>query len=138
MKGQMIGYVTVGTNDLERSKQFYDNLFEELGARSFFANERIVFWTVKDGASSFAIAKPYDEKEASVGNGNMVAIHVNSREQVDAYMLRPWNSEQLMKAPQGENSYFLWSLYPSFRRQQIGFLKMTAPEEKKVLWTEIW
>ena len=43
MKGQMIGYVTVGTNDLERSKQFYDNLFEELGARSFFANERIFF-----------------------------------------------------------------------------------------------
>lgn len=73
----MIGYVTVGTNDLERSKQFYDNLFGELGARSFFANERIVFWTVKDGASSFAVAKPYDEKEASVGNGNMVAINVS-------------------------------------------------------------
>ncbi len=32
MKGQMIGYVTVGTNDLERAKQFYDNLFGELGA----------------------------------------------------------------------------------------------------------
>jgi len=132
MKGQMIGYVTVGTNDLERSKQFYDNLFEELGARSFFANERIVFWTVKDGASSFAIAKPYDEKEASVGNGNMVAIHVNSREQVDAIYAKAMELGATDEGPPGERIPTFYGAYiRDLDGNKLVFYKMTAPEDEK-------
>ena len=132
MKGQMIGYVTVGTNDLERSKQFYDNLFEELGARSFFANDRIVFWTVKDGASSFAIAKPYDEKEASVGNGNMVAIHVNSREQVDAIYAKAMELGATDEGPPGERIPTFYGAYiRDLDGNKLVFYKMTAPEDEK-------
>ena len=132
MKGQMIGYVTVGTNDLEKSKQFYDNLFEELGARSFFANERIVFWTVKDGASSFAIAKPYDEKEASVGNGNMVAIHVNSREQVDAIYAKAMELGATDEGPPGERIPTFYGAYiRDLDGNKLVFYKMTAPEDEK-------
>ena len=132
MKGQMIGYVTVGTNDLERSKQFYDNLFEELGARSFFANDRIVFWTVKDGASSFAIAKPYDEKEASVGNGNMVAIHVDSREQVDAIYAKAMELGATDEGPPGERIPTFYGAYiRDLDGNKLVFYKMTAPEDKK-------
>ena len=132
MKGQMIGYVTVGTNDLEKSKQFYDNLFEELGARSFFANERIVFWTVKDGASSFAIAKPYDEKEASVGNGNMVAIHVNSREQVDAIYAKAMELGATDEGPPGERIPTFYGAYiRDLDGNKLVFYKMTAPEDEE-------
>ena len=132
MKGQMIGYVTVGTNDLEKSKQFYDNLFEELGARSFFANERIVFWTVKDGASSFAIAKPYDEKEASVGNGNMVAIHVDSREQVDAIYAKAMELGATDEGPPGERIPTFYGAYiRDLDGNKLVFYKMTAPEDEK-------
>ena len=132
MKGQMIGYVTVGTNDLERSKQFYDNLFEELGARSFFANERIVFWTVKDGAASFAVAKPYDEKEASVGNGNMVAIHVDSREQVDAIYAKAMELGATDEGPPGERIPTFYGAYiRDLDGNKLVFYKMTAPEDEK-------
>ena len=132
MKGQMIGYVTVGTNDLETSKQFYDNLFEELGARSFFANERIVFWTVKDGASSFAIAKPYDEKEASVGNGNMVAINVDSREQVDAIYAKAMELGATDEGPPGERMPTFYGAYiRDLDGNKLVFYKMTAPEDEK-------
>ena len=132
MKGQMIGYVTVGTNDLERSKQFYDNLFEELGARSSFVNERIVFWTVKDGASSFAISKPYDEKEASVGNGNMVAIHVNSREQVDAIYAKAMELGATDEGPPGERIPTFYGAYiRDLDGNKLVFYKMTAPEDEK-------
>ena len=132
MKGQMIGYVTVGTNDLERAKQFYDNLFEVLGARSFFANERIVFWTVKDGASSFAIAKPYDEKEASVGNGNMVAIHVDSREQVDAIYSKAMELGATDEGPPGERIPTFYGAYiRDLDGNKLVFYKMTAPEDEK-------
>jgi len=132
MKGQMIGYVTVGTNDLERAKQFYDNLFGELGARSFFANERIVFWTVKDGASSFAIAKPYDEKEASVGNGNMVAIHVDSRKQVDAIYAKAMELGAADEGPPGERIPTFYGAYiRDLDGNKLVFYKMTAPEDEK-------
>ena len=132
MKGQMIGYVTVGTNDLERSKQFYDNLFGELGARSFFANDRIVFWTVKDGASSFAVAKPYDENEASVGNGNMVAIHVDSREQVDAIYSKAMELGATDEGPPGERMPTFYGAYiRDLDGNKLVFYKMTAPEDEK-------
>ena len=45
MSGKIAKYVTVGTNDLNRAKEFYDKLFEELGARSFAPNERSFFYT---------------------------------------------------------------------------------------------
>ena len=43
MKGKIAKYVTVGTNDLERAKKFYDELFEDLGVTSFGPNERSFF-----------------------------------------------------------------------------------------------
>ena len=46
MKGKIAKYVTVGTNDLERAKSFYDALFEDMGATSFGPNERSFFWTI--------------------------------------------------------------------------------------------
>jgi catechol 2,3-dioxygenase-like lactoylglutathione lyase family enzyme len=69
MKNQLIGYTTIGTNDLDRAKEFYNNLFSEIGAVGFAANDRVFLWRVDGGSSMFAVAKPYDEKEATVGNG---------------------------------------------------------------------
>ena len=43
MSGKIAKYVTVGTNNLNKSKEFYDKLFESLGARSFAPNERSFF-----------------------------------------------------------------------------------------------
>ena len=43
MKGKIAKYVTVGTNDLNRAKEFYDALFSDLGVTSFGPNERSFF-----------------------------------------------------------------------------------------------
>ena len=48
MKGKIAKYVTVGTNDLARAKQFYDALFEDLGVTSFGPNEEVIFWTIPE------------------------------------------------------------------------------------------
>ena len=84
MKNQLIGYTTIGTNDLDRAKEFYNNLFSEIGAVGFAANDRVFLWRVDGGSSMFAVTKPYDEKEATVGNGNMIALPMDSRDQVDS------------------------------------------------------
>ncbi len=81
----MIGYVTIGTNDLERARSFYDALLGELGAVRFMNNERLTVWGTKPDQPMVAVCVPFDEKEATVGNGMMVALNVGSKEKADAF-----------------------------------------------------
>ena len=79
----MIGYVTLGTNDLPRAAAFYDALLGEIGARRLFDMERGIAWGVAMDKPSLGVMKPYDGKPATVGNGVMAALVVDSREKVD-------------------------------------------------------
>jgi predicted lactoylglutathione lyase len=78
----MIGYVTVGTNDLERAVKFYDELFALLGAGRFMEEDSFVAWASSPQAPGFAASKPFDGNPATVGNGTMVALVVDSTELV--------------------------------------------------------
>ncbi len=80
----MLAYSTIGTNDMERARKFYDALFEELGAKPMFEmpTGTFVSYGVDPKRPMFAIAKPYDGGEASPGNGNMVAIAAKDPAQV--------------------------------------------------------
>jgi hypothetical protein len=56
----------------------------EFGGKRIFASDRMQFYgTGGAGAPMVAVCKPYDGKEASVGNGSMVALAAPSRELVD-------------------------------------------------------
>src|SRR5512141_1216401 len=79
----MIGYVTLGTNDLPRAAAFYDALLAEIGAKRLMDFGRGIAWGVSMERPSLGIMKPFDGKAASVGNGVMVALVVDSREKVD-------------------------------------------------------
>ena len=77
----MIGYVTVGTNDLEKAAKFYDALLAEFGAKRQMEAETFVAWG--NGAAGFGVIKPYDGNAASVGNGTMVALACDKPDMVD-------------------------------------------------------
>jgi predicted lactoylglutathione lyase len=79
----MIGYVTLGSDDLARAGAFYDALLAEFGAKRFMENERLVMWGSGPGAPMLGVIRPHDGKAASVGNGVMVALAAGSREAVD-------------------------------------------------------
>ena len=81
----MIGYVTLGTNNLERAVHFYDQLFNTIGAGRFFETEQFVAWSVAPEQPGLSITKPFDGKEATVGNGVMVALIMDSQEKVDVF-----------------------------------------------------
>ncbi len=80
----MIGYVTLGTNDIQRAASFYDSLLGELGAKRFMEFERFIAWAQSPSRPGLAVALPYDGNKATVGNGVMVALAVDSRDKVDA------------------------------------------------------
>ena len=80
----MIGYVTLGTNDLPRAAKFYDALLAEIGAKRMMEDERFIAWGGAADAAGLGITKPFDGKAASIGNGVMVALAAKNPQQVDA------------------------------------------------------
>lgn len=78
----MIGYVTLGTNDLARAAKFYDALMAELGATRQWAFDRGMAWGTDKASPALGLLKPYDGAPATVGNGVMVALAVGSKEAV--------------------------------------------------------
>lgn len=80
----MIGYVTLGSNDIPRAAAFYDELLKLLGAGRFMADETFVAWAVAPDKPALGVIKPFDGQPATVGNGVMVSLVVDSNEKVDA------------------------------------------------------
>ncbi len=81
----MIGYVTLGTNDLDKAVSFYDQLFATIGAGRFIETEQFVAWSAGMDQAGVSVTKPFDGQPATVGNGTMVAIMLDSNEKVDAF-----------------------------------------------------
>lgn len=79
----MIGYALFGTNDLPRSAAFYDALLAEIGATRFMESDRFIAWAVSPEAPSLGVCLPFDGKPATVGNGTMMALALDSNEKVD-------------------------------------------------------
>ena len=70
----MIGYITLGVQDMERAEAFYTELLAELGAKKMMDAGRIKFFGTSPSRPMLAICIPYDEEPQHCGNGNMVAI----------------------------------------------------------------
>ena len=79
----MIGYVTLGTNDLDRGASFYDSVLGEAGAKKFTTTDRMVVYGVQPDAPMLMLCTPFDQREATAGNGVMIALKVESRAVVD-------------------------------------------------------
>jgi catechol 2,3-dioxygenase-like lactoylglutathione lyase family enzyme len=83
----MIGYVTLGTDDLERSRAFYDALLAELGGKRLmeFPQNGFTLYGTGWGKPGLAVTKPYNQQPAVAGNGNMAALVMDTRERVDSF-----------------------------------------------------
>jgi catechol 2,3-dioxygenase-like lactoylglutathione lyase family enzyme len=85
----MIGYVTLGTDDLDRSRAYFDALLGTIGAKRVmqFADEDggFTMYGVARDKPALVVTRPYDKAPAHHGNGNMVAIVMDSRDKVDAF-----------------------------------------------------
>ena len=104
----MIGYATLGTNDLPRAAAFYDALLAELGAKRLWDYNRGIGWGVAPDKPSLGIMKPYDGNAATVGNGVMIALVVDSREKVDRVhrkALELGGKDEGPAGPRGEGFY---------------------------------
>jgi catechol 2,3-dioxygenase-like lactoylglutathione lyase family enzyme len=105
----MIGYVTLGTNDLERAAAFYDELLAVIGAGRFMDEDQFIAWAVAPDKPAISATKPYDGKPATVGNGTMVALVVESPEQVQALhakALELGGADEGAPGPRGDSGFY--------------------------------
>lgn len=105
----MIGYVTLGTNDLDRAAAFYDALFAEIGAKRIMEYERMIGWGVARDKPSLLICKPFDGQPATAGNGTMIALYQPSQEKVQALhskALKLGAKDEGAPGPRGEGGFY--------------------------------
>ncbi len=80
----MIGYVTIGANDIDKARGFYGQVLGVLGAQELMKfDSGFTMYGTGPGKPMVAITKPFDKAAASAGNGMMVALAAPSRAKVD-------------------------------------------------------
>jgi catechol 2,3-dioxygenase-like lactoylglutathione lyase family enzyme len=83
----MIGYVMVGTNNLDQSVKFYDELLEILNLERTEKDDVCAGYSQKggDGKVEFYVTKPVNKEKATIGNGSQISFLTNSRSIVDKF-----------------------------------------------------
>ncbi len=100
----MIGYITIGTNDLERGAAFWEALITEIGGKRMMESERFIAWMGPNGSTGMGLNKPFDGNAATVGNGVMVAFQLDSPDKVDKMYARAIELGATCEGPSGERS----------------------------------
>jgi catechol 2,3-dioxygenase-like lactoylglutathione lyase family enzyme len=82
----MLLYVTLGTNDIDEARRFYDVVLPVLGyRRQRYSEEEIGYAADGDIRCRLWVVTPFNHRRASNGNGTMVALAAETRAEVDAF-----------------------------------------------------
>jgi catechol 2,3-dioxygenase-like lactoylglutathione lyase family enzyme len=117
---QMFSHMVVGSNDLERSKQFYDALFAAMGGRPPIQDEKGRLIYVHKG-SLFLVTKPIDGKPACHANGGTIGFTVSGPTEADAWHKAGVdNGGTPIEDPPGVRTGEFGSLYLAYLRDPDG------------------
>ena len=105
----MLGYVTLGTNDLPRAAEFYDKICAEFGVSRMMEFDTFIAWGKPGGGAGIGLSKPFDGKAATVGNGVMAAFQAKDKAQVDkvyALALSLGAKDEGPAGPRGDSGFY--------------------------------
>ena len=81
----MIGYATIGTNDIGKAQAFYDDLLGSVGlSRLMVMDSGFTMYGSSFGQPALVVTPPHDGQPATAGNGTMIAMPMKERGQVDS------------------------------------------------------
>tara|TARA_B100000073_G_C23273804_1_gene387546 strand:- start:51 stop:437 length:387 start_codon:yes stop_codon:yes gene_type:complete len=108
---KVIGFVMVGTNDLEKSSKFYDSVLAHLGMKRVTITERYIGYghSSEDSGVKFYITKPHNKENANAGNGTMVALSAETKEAVDKFhktALENGAKDEGAPGPRSDGNYY--------------------------------
>ena len=83
----MIGFVMVGTNNLNKAISFYDVLLETINLKRIVTNEKYAGYSSNENPKNieFYVTNPANKEKATYGNGTQISFLVNSKDSVDKF-----------------------------------------------------
>lgn len=78
----MLTAVCVGTNNLKAATVFYDAILANINLHRITGNEVEVGYGIQGQAPTFWVTKPYNKKDASIGNGSQVMFEAKDQSTV--------------------------------------------------------
>ena len=83
----MIGFVMVGTNNLNKATKFYDTLLATIELQRVVMNEKYVGYASKEKSDEveFYVTNPVNNEKATFGNGTQISFLVNSKDSVNNF-----------------------------------------------------
>ncbi|GAA3897821.1 VOC family protein [Sphingomonas limnosediminicola] len=112
----MFSHVMVGSNDVERSKNFYDALFGKEGRSD--DKGRVAY---RHNGSVFMISKPINGEPAHHANGGTIGFNLDSPEEVDSWHERGVQAGgQAIEDPPGYRENAFGKLYLAYLRDPDG------------------
>lgn len=120
----MFNHIMVGSNDIERSKRFYDAVLGLLGAGEpvrNVANSGHVRLFYRHDGNTFCITQPINDEPATAANGSTFGFKCNSPEQVQAFHdVAVANGGTSIEGAPGLRQASLGALYLSYVRDPDG------------------
>ena len=120
----MLNHVMVGSNDIERSKRFYDAVLGVLGAGEPLRNvgpsghTRLFY---RHEGSTFCVTEPINGEPATVANGATLGFKCSSPEQVQQFHdVAVANGGTSCEGPPGPRTNAIGTLYLSYVRDPDG------------------
>jgi len=107
----MIGYVTLGTNDLPRAAAFYDKIAALLDTPRMMEFDTFIAWGKPGGAAGVALSVPFNGEAASVGNGVMVGLAARDAAHVDEIYKTAMDHGGTDEGPPGARSDNFYAAY---------------------------
>ncbi|WP_269581286.1 VOC family protein [Roseibium sp. Sym1] len=104
----MIGYITIGSNDLTAAASFFDALFGALNGARAYSLDTMIGYVFGENSPMIVVTRPFDGEVATFGNGTMIALAAKERSQVDAIhalALRLGATDEGSPGPRGRNFY---------------------------------
>lgn len=96
----MFSHIMIGTNDLEKSRQFYDSVLGAIGVKPGVLDRHRVFWRASTG--TFSVSKPIDGEPSTCANGATIGFNMDSPEQADRFHAAALaNGAQTVEDPPG-------------------------------------
>ena len=83
----MIGFVMIGTNDLNKAIKFYDILLETINLKRAITNEKYIGYSSKEKPEDikFYVTNPVNKEKATYGNGTQISFILKSKKTVDKF-----------------------------------------------------
>ena len=109
----MFSFITLGTNDLNKSKIFYDELLKSINILNVEEADRYVGYAKKTTLEKieFYLMMPQNKQTATFGNGTMITFSINTKNEVDSFYnlaLRLGAKDEGLPGPRHEEHYYAY------------------------------